>query len=158
MTPKKPSRGSSRRASETSGTPARTRYPTLTGLDTTEPTQLSDQVRSGLPFTSLDTLIDRSGLSRRDVLGVLQIPTRTLSRRKTEGRFNADESDRLLRVARVWARVLDLFDDDIDGARNWMHSPQSMFEGSSPLDFIRTEVGARAVEALVDRMEHGVVS
>ena len=135
-----------------------TRYPTLTGLDTTEPTQLSDRVRSGLPFTTLDTLVDRSGLSRQDVLGVLQIPARTLSRRRTEGRFNADESDRLLRVARVWARVLDLFDGDVDGARTWLHAPQSIFDDATPLDFARTEIGARAVEALIDRMEHGVAS
>ena len=49
---------------------------------------------------------------------LVQINPRTLSRRKREGRLHADESDRVLRLSRVYGRTLDLFGGDLDKARH----------------------------------------
>ena len=82
---------------------------------------------------------------------------RTLVRRKVRGRFSADESDRLLRAARILGRALELFEGDRDAAMKWMLNAQPAL-GASPIDAARTELGAREVENLVGRIEHGVYS
>jgi len=43
-------------------------------------------------------------------------------------------------------------------ARQWMRSSQQSFDGATPWDMARTEVGAREVESLIGRLEHGVFS
>ncbi|WP_082407641.1 MbcA/ParS/Xre antitoxin family protein [Verrucomicrobium spinosum] len=37
-----------------------------------------------------------------------------------------------------------------------LNAPQTGLGGAIPLDYARTEVGAREVEALLTRIEHGV--
>jgi putative toxin-antitoxin system antitoxin component (TIGR02293 family) len=61
-------------------------------------------------------------------------------------------------VARVFARALALFDGDADQARAWLSAPQPALGGMPPLVLARTDLGAREVEALVDRLEHGVLT
>ena len=67
-----------------------------------------------------------------------------------------DESDRLLRASRVFGRALELFEGDPEAARRWLGLPQPALGGATPLAFARTEAGAREVEDLVGRLEHGV--
>jgi putative toxin-antitoxin system antitoxin component (TIGR02293 family) len=69
-----------------------------------------------------------------------------------------DESDRLLRVSRVFARAIELFEGDDRAARHWLSTPQRALGGAVPLTLAKTKVGAREVERLVGRLEHGVFS
>ena len=91
-------------------------------------------------------------------MAFVNIPRRTLTRRKREGVFAPDESDRLLRAARVFGRTLELFDGDRDRALDWLTTPQPGLGGAIPLQMARTDVGAREVERLVGRLEQGVFS
>jgi putative toxin-antitoxin system antitoxin component (TIGR02293 family) len=43
-------------------------------------------------------------------------------------------------------------------ARSWLVEPARAFHGECPLDYADTEIGAREVEALLGRLEHGVFS
>jgi putative toxin-antitoxin system antitoxin component (TIGR02293 family) len=45
-----------------------------------------------------------------------------------------------------------------ESARSWLAAPALAFHGECPLDFADTEIGAREVEALLGRIEHGVFS
>ena len=45
-----------------------------------------------------------------------------------------------------------------DRARQWLSFPQYGLGGVVPLDYARTEVGAREVETLLGRIEYGVYS
>ncbi len=74
------------------------------------------------------------------------------------GRLAPDESERLLRVSMLFEKAVDLFDGDVAEATRWLRSPQRGLGGPSPLEFARTEVGAREVENLIGRLEHGVIS
>jgi putative toxin-antitoxin system antitoxin component (TIGR02293 family) len=98
------------------------------------------------------------GLSREALADLVQIKPRTLDRRKEGGRLRPEESDRLLRAARVFGGTIALFEGDADAARTWLSSPQRALGGAVPLEMARTEVGAREVESLVGRLEHGVFS
>ena len=89
---------------------------------------------------------------------LVQINPRTLSRRRREGRLHADESDRVLRLSRVYGRTLDLFGGDLDKARHWLSTPKVALGDESPLDYSRVDVGAQEVVDLIERIEHGIPS
>jgi putative toxin-antitoxin system antitoxin component (TIGR02293 family) len=98
------------------------------------------------------------GLSMDEMAGLVQIRPRTLDRRKKEGWLRPEESDRLLRASRVFGRAIALFEGDGEGALGWLSTPQMALGGAVPLEMARTEIGAREVEGLIGRLEHGVFS
>src|SRR5690348_6278528 len=85
-------------------------YVVLLGLDIFEMPALIREVRRGLPFRSYERLARSTAMSSEHLLKLLGIPRRTLLRRKASGRFSPDESDRLLRAARVVGSALALFE------------------------------------------------
>jgi putative toxin-antitoxin system antitoxin component (TIGR02293 family) len=127
----------------------------LPALDTAE---LILHIKEGFPIGTLDVFVERTGFAREVVARAMQLPQRTLSRRKDEGRLHPDESDRLVRIARIFELVLQLFEDNVDMARAWLTAAQPALRGSTPLEYASTEVGSREVEALIGRLEHGIPS
>jgi putative toxin-antitoxin system antitoxin component (TIGR02293 family) len=115
-------------------------------------------VKKGLSYRTFERFRRNTSLSFQRVTDLIDIPRRTMTRRKREGRFLPDESDRLLRASRLFARTLELFDGDLDAATDWLTTAQSALGGTVPLDLARSDVGAREVERLVGRLEHGVFS
>ena len=85
------------------------------------------------------------------------IATRTLSRRKTEGRFQTDESERLFRIAALYDRAVEVLGGR-DRASAWFKGPKKALGGKTPLQYADTEPGAREVENLLGRLEYGVFS
>ena len=120
------------------------------------PRRLIERVREGFEFIRVEAFQEASGLSLDQVARFTQIPKRTLSRRQSAGRLQPDESDRLLRLATLFDLAVDLFEGDAEAARQWMTASQPGLGGESPWEFASTEVGAREVERLILRLEHGV--
>lgn len=133
-------------------------YLLLLDFEPTDNAALVARVEEGFPYRALERLRCNVGLSREALGDLVQIKPRTLDRRKEGGRLRPEESDRLLRAARVFGGTIALFEGDADAARTWLSSPQRALGGAVPLMMARTEVGAREVENLVGRLEHGVFS
>lgn len=131
-------------------------YVVLLGLDARDFLRVLRAVDRGLPYRAFEQFVRNTGLPAEKVADVIGVPRRTLTRRKQTGRFPPDESDRLLRAARVFGTVLGLYDGDRDAARDWLQRKRSALGGAVPLDLARTEIGARAVETLVHQLRHGV--
>jgi putative toxin-antitoxin system antitoxin component (TIGR02293 family) len=70
-------------------------------------------------------------------------------------RFTPDESDRLLRLARVFARARQVFDDGESAAR-WMALPNRALGGVAPLTLLDTDIGVDQVREELGRIEHGI--
>ena len=134
------------------------RYVAFLGIKTEDTGELLRKIEEGLSYKALERLQKTIHLSLKEIAEHLRIPPRTLSRRKEQGRLEPDESDRLLRLSRVFAKSLELFEGDTNAARRWLQTPQRALAGSLPLEFARTEVGAREVENLIGRLEHGIPS
>jgi putative toxin-antitoxin system antitoxin component (TIGR02293 family) len=115
-------------------------------------------VAAGLPYATVTTLQTALGLTLAELADLVMIQLRTLTRRRDAGRLEADESDRVLRAARIFARASGLFAGDEEKARTWLRTGNRALGGETPLAFARTEVGAREVEAVIGRLEHGVVT
>ena len=133
-------------------------YVALLGLRSYEPLALYRHVRKGLAYSSVLRFQRSTGLSARAIAELIQIPGRTLTRRKTEGKLAPEESDRLVRASRIFGRAMELFEGDGEAARTWLTSPQPALGGLVPLDLARNEVGASEVESLIGRLEHGIPS
>lgn len=133
-------------------------YVTLLGLVPSDTSNLIRQVEKGLPFRVVERLRRNMGLTNEEFAELIQVRPRTLSRRKEGGRLQPDESDRALRASRLFGGALELFEGDADAARAWLSSAQPALGGAVPLSVAKTELGAREVEQLLGRLEHGVFS
>ena len=140
------------------GAPGPHAYVILLGLEAFDPPDLLRAVRRGLSYRAFERFRRNSALSFERVTDLIDIPRRTMTRRKREGRFLPDESDRLLRASRLFGKALELFEGDRDAATEWLTTAQPALGGTVPLDLAKSEVGALEVERLIGRLEHGVFS
>ena len=113
------------------------------------------QIKSGLPVKVFFALKDQINISTEELAHVVGIAPRTLLRRKQEGRLQKEESERVVRLQRLFEKALDVFEDRA-AAQSWFNSPQLALGEKTPLDYADTELGAREVENLLSRIEHGV--
>lgn len=132
------------------------RYVVLLGLDYFDLPSIVKAIEKGFTWKTFERFVDNLGLPAEQLADVLGIPRRTLARRKVEGRLKSDESDRLLRLARVYGNALDLFDSDRNAAVLWLTDDNIALGGVAPLEYARTEVGADEVENLVGQIQHGI--
>ena len=131
-------------------------YAALLGLRRYDALYLVDQIGRGLSYSAFARFQRNTGLPTQELSALVEIPERTLARRKDTGRLQPDESDRLARAARLFARAMDLFEGDVDAARAWLLSPRPALGGRTPLELARSDIGAIEVENLVGRLEHGI--
>jgi putative toxin-antitoxin system antitoxin component (TIGR02293 family) len=141
-----------------SGRASAYRFVLLVGLPTRDPMDISKRIAKGLAFTAFEYFQRTSGLPRKELAELVEIAPSTLHRRKKERRLDPQESDRLLRASRVFGHALELFEGDAAAARHWLSTPQRGLGGQRPLALARTDIGAREVESLVDRLEQGVLT
>lgn len=131
-------------------------YIALLGLRNYQPLKIYLHIRKGLSYSALERFQHNTELSWGAIANLIQLPARTLARRRKSGRLEPDESDRLVRAARVFGRALALFEGNPDGARHWLTSRQPLLGNLVPLELAATDVGALEVEHLIGRIEHGV--
>lgn len=138
------------------GTLGATGYLHLLGLPIRDVPALLQTVRKGIPYTAVEHLQRNLQLSLEQIARLMQVPLRTLARRRQERRLRPDESDKLLRTTRVLGQALQLFGGEWSDARAWLETPQPTLGGVTPLEFAETELGAREVEMAIHAIRHGV--
>jgi putative toxin-antitoxin system antitoxin component (TIGR02293 family) len=123
----------------------------LTTLD------LADEIGNGLPATALARLCDKVAPDDPSFRYRI-VPKATLGRRKrsARGRLSRDESDRLLRLARVWALAMDVWKSEAD-AQWFLSGPHPLLRNRVPRELaIEGELGARQVEELLNGIKYGI--
>lgn len=118
---------------------------------------LKKWIREGLPFTSLEAVMEQFGLKREEVSWALDLPLRTLARRKQERRLSPGESDRLFRVVRIAVQAAEVLGGREEASR-WLHASNRALGGQTPLELLDTDLGSRQIEDVLGRIEHGVYS
>lgn len=138
------------------GGPGPNSHVILLGLRLFETPDLLKAIQRGFTYHTFERFQRNIALPVESVMLLVNIPRRTLTRRKNEGRFAPEESDRLVRASRVYGKALELFEGNINGASSWLLAPQRGLGGAVPLALAQTDVGSREVERLIGRLEHGV--
>ncbi len=131
-------------------------YAALIGFRKYDPVHLASQIQRGFSYSAFERLLRNTALTPRALAHFVEIPERTLARRKEAGRLEPDESDRLARASRIFARAIELFEGNAEGARDWLTHPHRALGGRTPLEFAKTDVGAIEVENVIGRLEHGI--
>ncbi len=117
--------------------------------------QLITQLKKGLSTDSFDMLKEHLNISDNLLSKIVQIPKRTLDRRRKKGRLRTDESERVLRLAQVYDMALDVFGER-HKAESWLKKPARGLGGKIPLEYADTDLGAHEVINLLGRIDHGV--
>jgi putative toxin-antitoxin system antitoxin component (TIGR02293 family) len=128
------------------------------GLSASNTLDLIHQLEDGFSFKALQAFASNSGISVSVITAIVGIPERTLARRKAATKLSTDESERLLRLSTVFEKATELFEGDTVAAVRWLTTAKKALGNFSPLIYCRTELGAREVENLIGRLEHGVFS
>jgi putative toxin-antitoxin system antitoxin component (TIGR02293 family) len=101
-------------------------------------------VEDGLPIDSL-SLLKEKGLTFSEVSQMVISP-RTLKHRKARGEhLSHEETDRMVRVARIVALAL-----------LWLRAPDDRIGDRNPLSMLQTESGGRLVENMLWQLDEGV--
>lgn len=119
--------------------------------------KLIDELRKGFAISVFEKTSRAIDIPIVALARITNIPPRTWARRKREGRLEQIESERLLRIIRLFEQATVVL-GNVDQARTWIKSPKKAFRGKTPLEYADTEVGAREVEDLLGRLDHGVFS
>ena len=117
---------------------------------------LAEIVENGLPPETL-SLLREHGLTFTEVSEIVISP-RTLKHRKARGEpLSHEETDRLVRVARVVAMAAKIFGDPAR-ALLWLRSPDDRIGDRKPLSMLATDAGGRLVENMLWQIDEGVYS
>jgi putative toxin-antitoxin system antitoxin component (TIGR02293 family) len=119
--------------------------------------QQIERTRAGLSFHELEKLQKALGLTLEKIGNALGMSRATLHRRKVQRRLDAAESEKLVRYQRLLTKAAKVFGGP-DNARAWLTHPQRGLGDAVPLEFAKSEIGAREVENLLGRIEYGVYS
>jgi putative toxin-antitoxin system antitoxin component (TIGR02293 family) len=126
------------------------------GLPALETDALIRKLQTGLSFKALQSFSSESSIPISEIGDTLQVPERTLARRRVAGRLSSEESEKLLRLSNIFEQAVGLFEGDVKAAVAWLRSPKRALAYNAPLAYARTEIGARQVEDLIGRSEQGV--
>jgi putative toxin-antitoxin system antitoxin component (TIGR02293 family) len=113
-------------------------------------------IRRGLPVGAVQFVLDSRRLTLAE-LDQIVLPRKTLANRRRIGNLTPEQSDRLIRVARVLAAAEKTFGNQ-EKAGAWLRRPTRALGGECPLLLLDTDEGAREVTALLGRIDHGIAA
>ncbi len=116
--------------------------------------EIIDLIHAGLPFGEFEGLRQKLGISAESLAEAARINSRTLHRRKKEGSFTPEESDRLYRLLDLYERGVEAF-QSAESAKDWLIRPGRVFGGRNPLQYADTEVGYQELLVVLDGIKYG---
>ena len=114
-------------------------------------------VSLGLPAGCAIRFKQLSGFSNIEISALLGVSEKTFIRWQHTPKKSIDpvSSDRLYRTAKIMA-LADTVLEGADEAHAWINQPQFGLNKKIPRELLTTDAGAREVEDLLLRMEHGL--
>ena len=136
------------------------------GQSVKSPMDFDALIRKGMPLGAMYHVKKQFKLSDEVLARIIGASLRTVARRRkaaqeprvaAEERLSPVQSDRLYRFARIIALAEDVFESTAE-AFEWLNGKQHGLGGAVPFDMLQTDAGAREVEALLIRIDYGVIS
>lgn len=116
------------------------------------------QLRAGLPPSVMEVISEKLHLSVDRLLCELKLPSSAVKLRRAHGKkLSALAAERVVRVARVFKRAVEVFEGEED-ARNWLKQPLRALGEKTPLSFLDIEPGYDLVVDELERIEYGIVA
>jgi putative toxin-antitoxin system antitoxin component (TIGR02293 family) len=126
------------------------------GEEVASEADLARMVARRIPLKALSHIV-RGGFSEQEIAAYV-IPPRTRRHRKVRKEpLTVEESDRLVRLARIQAVAEDVFGNAAN-ANEWLREPLGILDGKPPLEVARTESGVRVVEQILAKIDWGAAA
>jgi putative toxin-antitoxin system antitoxin component (TIGR02293 family) len=116
---------------------------------------LIDVIRQGVSKKSLDYLITQIGYTITDIAEVLHVSDRNLRRYTASEKLNTEQSERLIEIARLYAKGEDVF-GSIKAFNHWMDANILALGNKTPKSYLDTSLGIQLLHKELGRIEHGV--
>lgn len=120
--------------------------------------ELRDVVLRGMPFSSFQSLAEMLCIDEEMLGKLIGISSELLLNATTVGFFSLCESRRLYGLVVALQASCELFEGDVQAARDFLRSPLRCFNSKAPLEMLNTEEGASTVIDLIGQLEHGVLT
>src|SRR5688572_11633557 len=112
-------------------------------------------IRAGVPKKALDNLIEVTGISAGEMADIVRTSDRTLRRYSANQKLNAEQSERVIELAKVYSRGEEDF-GSIDAFREWMNGAVLALGNKKPKEFLDTSLGIEMLMDELGRIEHGI--
>jgi putative toxin-antitoxin system antitoxin component (TIGR02293 family) len=119
--------------------------------------ELVEDIREGFVFAQVVALAKEAGVALGELVEFGIIPRRTFTHSKQNQRFTATQSARLARFFRIQQKAKATF-GSADKALQWLKRPTKPLQDHAPASLLDTEEGARLVEDLLTRIDHGIAA
>lgn len=116
---------------------------------------LMEITRQGLTREAVDLIADVLDLSIGELTKYLHVSERTLQRYKPDQELSAELSDRLIQLAKVYAKAVDVFEDE-QIAVKWLKQPNRALGDTIPMEYLDNSSGIEIILDELIRIEHGV--
>lgn len=130
-------------------------------LNLAEPTtslqDLMKVTRRGLLRGAIDSMTKFLDLSTSELASYLHISERTLQRYSADKELSPELSDRLIQIAKVYARAVDVFEDEKNVVA-WLKYPNRALGDIAPIEYLDNSSGVEMVLDELTRLEYGVVA
>lgn len=130
-------------------------------LNLEEPTitlqDLMKITRRGLLRSAIDSIAKLLDLSGAELATYLHVSERTLQRYASDKELSPELSDRLVQIAKVYARAVDVFEDE-ENAVAWLKYPSRALNDTAPIEYLDNSSGIEIVLDELIRIEYGVVA
>jgi putative toxin-antitoxin system antitoxin component (TIGR02293 family) len=128
----------------------------ILGREVGSEADLAQVVLEGIPEQAVSA-VQGTSFSDREIERFV-IPARTRRhRREHKQPLTVEESDRLVRLARVQALAEDVFGDS-GKANQWLRQGLGVLNGQAPLELARTEAGVRVIEQILGKIDWGAAA
>ncbi len=112
-------------------------------------------IREGLPKNALDNIVNVAGLSITEVAQIIHTSDRTLRRYTSKQKLDAEQSERVLELARLYSRGEEVF-GNMELFKVWMNREVMALGDKRPKTFLDTSLGIEMLMDELGRIEQGV--
>jgi len=135
---------------------------TLMGMEAVKPFSEVENVsyfisciREGVPKQALDNLINITGITTNEISGIIRTSDRTLRRYTPKQKLNAEQSERVIELAKLYSRGEEVF-DSLDAFKEWMDNRIMALGNKKPKEFLDTSLGIEMLMNELGRIEQGI--
>ena len=119
--------------------------------------ELVEEIREGFPFQNVMALAKQAGVGLGELIEFGIIPRRTWTHSKQNQRFTPAQSARVARFFRIQQKAKSTFGSE-EKAMQWLKRPSAPLQSNAPVSLLDTEEGARLVEEILTRIDHGIAA
>ncbi|MCC5932724.1 MAG: DUF2384 domain-containing protein [Candidatus Cyclonatronum sp.] len=114
--------------------------------------------QGGLPASSFNELLLITGFSKDELAAVLGISYKTVQRYEKENkRFNALNSEQLLKIISLYQKAGEIF-EDLNAFNRWLRKPAYGLGNEVPVSLLTTSGGIDLIREELLRIEYGALA